>query len=363
MRGWIRFAAVGLALAGGAGADQLDIDFDGPPGGAYTTTVLNDGSALSAGAANGRYEVTGAVVADTEPKVLLEPTLRLDGTADWSVDVRVAIDATLFAPLNTRDSLQAWINVYHAADDDDEVRAKSGNLKGIFDVGGAMIGDGYFASSGYALDVDNVPGSASPTEYAAIEPAAAGPATTAIFDLSVFYVAATDLLTTRYRVDGGVWVVYPLEDDQGAPAPPLRPVQEWGLSPGDPLDVTLLISATRAATQPGESGAITSSFSLASGDLHLDDLLVTGTFVPEPGALALGLAALLVLAGCDTQRSGRRAGHGRERAIHALNRGLRVRLQPLPGGRRAASHDLPPLPRLSGDDRFRAPILSRPPRA
>ena len=300
-----RVVVLWVLASASAPAATIVEDFSGPSSG-YSVTVLNDGgSALTAGPANGRFEITGSVAGGTEPKVILEPTVALRAGDSWSVEASVRMRHDLLPSLATRDSLQAWISIQSAVDGDDDVRSKSGLLKGDFAVGPTTVNDGYFVSSGYILDDDATTGSGNQTEYSFIDPAAAGPSATIDAVLRVAYDATAGALTTYYKLGAGPFLAYPLEDDGGSPAPTLDPLVDWGLASDDALEISLLVSATQAAGS-GASNPVTASFSLLSGDVYLDSLVITGTFLPtpEPGTGLLFTGGLLGLA--LRRRAGRR---------------------------------------------------------
>ncbi len=267
------------------------------PSSSYGVTVLNDGgSALSAGPANGAFEVTGTLAPGTEPKVLLQPSVALRAGDSWAVEASFQVRHDRLAQLATRDSLQGWISVESAVDGDDDVRAKMGLVKGPFSVGPLAVNDGYFVSSGILLDDDWIEGSGTPTEYSFIDPAAAGPSSTVAFVLRVAYDATLGELTTAYKLGAGSFLSYPLEDGAGQPAPSVDPLVDWGLASDDALEISLLFSATQAAGAGGGS-PVTAGFDLLAGDVRIDDLVITGTFLPVPepqtgGLLACGVALL-----------------------------------------------------------------------
>ena len=284
-----------LALAGRAPADVLSVDFSAPAGDDYSVTVIDDVlSSLGAAPANGRLEITGSVVAGSEPKVILAPNATLLAGESWSVEARFEVASAVFGSLAARDSLQTWISIENTIDDDDDARSKSGIVKGPFEVGEMMVGDGYFVSSGFVFDDDSAPGSGESTEYNFIDPAIAGPGSTLTTTLRVEYDASQQELTTLYRLGAGSFVPFPLMED-GMPAPAVDPQDQWQVGPSDELGVFLMFSATRAATGPGESGDITSSFSLSSGDVWIDDLVVTTVPEPRSASPLVVIAALALL--------------------------------------------------------------------
>lgn len=137
-------------------------------------------------------------------------------------------------------------------------------------------------------------------EYASVDPAVAGAGATTTFTLRVEYDAALAELTTLYRMDDGPFVVYPLLDGAGDPAPVLDPLADWMLAPDDAIEVYLLFAATRAAAFGDEPHTVTASFDLLAGDVAVDDLTVSGTLVPlpeppAPASLGAGLLGLLLL--------------------------------------------------------------------
>ena len=299
-------------------AETLTVDFSGPPGDDYTVTVLDDTlSSLAAAPANGRFEITGQIVAGSEPKVILEPNATVLAGDTWSVEARFLVAHTLIASLAVRDSVQTWISIGNALDDDDDARAKSGVLAGPFDFGGMTVNSSYFASSGFVFDEDSVPGSASTTEYSVVEPEIAGPGATVVTTLRVEYDPELGELTTAYAIDGGPFVSYVLQDE-GQPAPVVDPQAQWMLGRDDEIDVFLLFSATRAAAGPGESGDITSSFGVASGEVWFDDLVVTS--VPEPAGAAAGVVACVMIGALSRRAAGPRASGAPARRRRARRR-------------------------------------------